>query len=206
MSNVILTATPEMPPVNVREVLRYMGMRTTDAASVATVEECIAEAASAFRGRVCWRAFDLYLTESTVELGWARVESHSLAKHLDGCQKTVLFAATLGFELDRLIAKYSRLLPSRALCLQALGAERIEALCDAFEQELLLQNEYKDMCLRPRFSPGYGDLPLALQRDIFSALCPARHIGLSLTDSLLMSPSKSVTAILGVASKHSPKE
>ncbi len=205
MSNSVLVCAPAMPPVNIREVLRYMGVRTADEASVAMVEDCIAEAASAFRGRVCWREFDLCVTGATVDMEWTRVESQSLAKHLMGCRKTVLFAATVGLEIDRLIAKYSRLLPSRALCLQALGAERIEALCDAFEQELLSQNEYKRFRLRPRFSPGYGDLPLALQRDIFSALCPAKHIGLSLTDSLLMSPSKSVTAILGLA-EHSPKE
>ena len=51
---------------------------------------------------------------------------------------------------------------------------------------------------RPRFSPGYGDLPLEVQRTLFSLLEPMRHIGLSLTDSLLMSPTKSVTAFVGL--------
>ena len=50
----------------------------------------------------------------------------------------------------------------------------------------------------PGFSPGYGDLPLDLQREIFAALdCPKR-IGVSLNESLLMSPSKSVSAIIGL--------
>ena len=52
--------------------------------------------------------------------------------------------------------------------------------------------------LPPRFSPGYGDLPLSLQRDIFRVLDCPRKIGLTLNESLLMSPSKSVTAIVGL--------
>lgn len=78
--------------------------------------------------------------------------------------------------------------------LQAVGAERIESLCNAFVQ--MLRDE--GMHMRPRFSPGYGDLPLAAQKEIFRALDCARHIGLSLNDSMLMSPSKSVTAIIGL--------
>ena len=54
------------------------------------------------------------------------------------------------------------------------------------------------MQLRPRFSPGYGDLPLELQKDVFRVLDCPRKIGLSLNESLLMSPSKSVTAIIGI--------
>ena len=77
---------------------------------------------------------------------------------------------------------------------QAIGAERIESLCDAFCAE----REAEGLRLRPRFSPGYGDLPLELQRDLFRGLDCSRKIGLTLNESLLMSPSKSVTAIAGI--------
>ena len=85
-----------------------------------------------------------------------------------------------------------------SVCLQAIGAERIEALCNAFSLEM--KNEYakSGRSLRPRFSAGYGDLPLELQREIFNALGCERRIGLTLNDSLIMSPSKSVTAIIGI--------
>jgi 5-methyltetrahydrofolate--homocysteine methyltransferase len=52
--------------------------------------------------------------------------------------------------------------------------------------------------LRPRFSAGYGDLPLEYQKKIFDLLDPHTQIGLTLNDSYLMSPSKSVTALIGV--------
>ena len=76
----------------------------------------------------------------------------------------------------------------------ALATERIEALCDVFCEDI--EKEYGKT--RPRFSAGYGDLPLELQREIFSVLDCPKSIGLTLTDSLLMSPSKSVTAIVGI--------
>ena len=82
---------------------------------------------------------------------------------------------------------------------QAIGAERIEALCDAFCDDI--SKEY-NIAIKPRFSPGYGDLPLECQKDIFAVISPEKHIGLTLTDSMLMSPSKSVTAIVGLGGKE----
>ena len=58
----------------------------------------------------------------------------------------------------------------------------------------------KGVLLKPRFSAGYGDLPLAVQKAIFSALELSQRIGLTLNESLLMTPSKSVTAIFGLGS------
>ena len=106
----------------------------------------------------------------------------------------MIFATTVGIGLDRLIMKYSRLSPSRAVCLQAIGAERIEALCDAFCDEL--KSDFA--VTSPRFSPGYGDFSINFQTEIFKALDCPRKIGLSLNSALLMSPSKSVTAIVGI--------
>ena len=102
--------------------------------------------------------------------------------------------AGAGLEIDRLIRRYTSLSPAKALFFQAIGAERIESLCDAFCEEL----KKDGLQLRPRFSPGYGDLPMELQKDIFRVLDCPRKIGLALNESLLMSPSKSVTAIIGI--------
>ena len=86
--------------------------------------------------------------------------------------------------------------------LDALGAERIESLCETFCKELSLKSRAKGACVTPRFSPGYGDLPLTFQKEIFRVLDCPRQIGLSLNESLLMSPSKSVTAIMGIRRKY----
>jgi cobalamin-dependent methionine synthase I len=78
--------------------------------------------------------------------------------------------------------------------MQAIGAERIEALCDVVCAEL--KEIYGSV--GDRFSPGYGDFSLTAQRDIFTMLGCEKRIGLTLNDSLLMSPTKSVTAIIGL--------
>ena len=130
----------------------------------------------------------------TVDFGFFKVVSQSLSKNLLGCKRAIIFAATAGFEIDRLITRHSRLSPARALMLSALGSERAEALCDAFSHDM--KNTYGTT--RPRFSAGYGDLPLSLQKDIFKLLNPSAKIGLSLSESLLMSPTKSVTAFIGI--------
>ena len=101
----------------------------------------------------------------------------------------LLFAATVGLELDRLIARAQSGAPARALLLQAIGAERIEALADAVGGPTPGRTRRSAaLAVRPRFSPGYGDLPLALQREIFAALDCPRRIGLTLGGSLLMTP------------------
>ena len=85
---------------------------------------------------------------------------------------------------------------------QAIGAERVEALCDAFCADVKRRAAEEGLCPRPRFSPGYGDVPLELQRDIFRVLDCPRKIGLTLNGSLLMTPSKSVTAVIGLGNNE----
>ena len=127
--------------------------------------------------------------------------SNDLNKNLIGCDRIIVFAATIGIEIDRLISKYGRLSPAKALCFQAIGAERIESLCETFNNDMRERCAREGSQVRPRFSPGYGDFPLEAQKDIFRVLDCYRKIGLSLNDSLLMSPSKSVTALIGIKPK-----
>ena len=198
MMETVLVRSYDAPPIDRREIVRYMGARELTEELDALLEECLREAERVLRYAVCWREIPVSAAAHTVDLGFAAVESVSLAKQLAGCRRAVLFAATVGLELDRLIARYSRLQPVKALIFQAIGAERVEALCDAFCGDIRRQVQVCGGCTRPRFSPGYGDVPLALQRDIFRALDCSRKIGLTLNGSLLMTPTKSVTAIIGV--------
>ena len=199
MTSYIKTYTP--PPIDKKEVLRYAGVaRTADSAPLLPlVDECIAEAESVFTYKVCYREFPILRTPDGLDLGFAKTDSRALQKNLDGCDGIILFAATVGIGIDRLIAKYSRLSPAKALIFQALGAERVEALVDTFYAEQKSEKSATGKALRPRFSAGFGDLPLTYQREIFSALGAEKAIGVFLSDSLLMSPTKSVTALIGVA-------
>ena len=137
-------------------------------------------------------------TTPVIHLHDLAITSGSLAKNLQGCEKALIFAATLGHAPDRLIRRASVTHMSDAVIYQAVAAEMIEAYCDSLNDEWKASYGLRGWCLHPRFSPGYGDLSLSLQRDIIRLLDTPRRIGLTLTKSLIMLPSKSVTAIIGL--------
>lgn len=185
-------------PVNEKEIYRYAGCKEPKPAEKKLLAECLTEAKNVFSYRVVYAEFPVAVLENTVCFPFRTITSRNLAKNMAGCEHCFFMAATVGVGIDRLINRYSRISPAKALFLQAFGAERIESLCDAFCKDL---SEENGVYLRPRFSPGYGDLDLAFQRDVFRALDCSRKIGLTLNESLLMSPSKSVTAIIGIADR-----
>ena len=181
------------PPVCEREILRYAGCRQADEGVLVLLNECLDEALPLLSYTVCFEEIDPKPFTA---------KSFQLARNLDGCERVMLMAATLGVGIDRLIAKYGRLSPAKALLLQAIGTERVEALCDAFCEALA---EETGLIPRPRFSPGYGDLPLDTQREVLARLEAAKRLGVTLNDSLIMSPSKSVTAFVGLSHDSTQK-
>ena len=195
MNSVILSKTYNAPPYCEKEILRYAGCKEADNEIAVLLKRCIGEIKDKLTYKLCYRKISVKIDGDTCDFGEFCLKSKKLSLNLKGCQSVILFAATVGIEIDRLITKYGRISPSKAFMLQAIGTERIESLCNAFCADI--SKEY-NMGAKPRFSPGYGDLPLESQKDVFSVLLPEKYIGLTLTDSLLMSPSKSVTAIMGL--------
>ena len=110
----------------------------------------------------------------------------------------MLFVCTAGAQIDRLIAKYMRINRAKAAVIQAMSAALVEQWCD----ELCNRFTAQYGATNPRFSCGYGDLPITLQRDIFTALNPTKHLGITLSDDCFMTPTKSVTAIVGIRNKR----
>ena len=192
------TVSLPLPPADRQEILRYAGAKAADPGLLSLLEETLTEAAPLLSPKLCFRTLPASSEGPAVDLGFADVHSEKLSQLLSGCSRAVVFAATLGIGPDRLIARYGRVSPAKALLLQAIGTERIEALCDAFCRDLEHSSASEGLHTTSRFSPGYGDLPLSFQQDLFRILDCPRTIGLSLNESLLMSPSKSVTAILGL--------
>ena len=191
---------PDLPDCDKKEILRYAGVRGEDERTCALLDSTLSVVVDKIAPRLCYIEYPICILDKSVSIGHITVGSSNLATALSGCESAVVFAATVGLEIDRLIHKYSEFEPARALILQAIGTERVEALCDLFCHKLIEERALVGQTVRPRFSPGYGDLPLNLQIPIFEALNCPRNIGITLNDSLLMSPSKSVTAIVGIKS------
>ncbi len=202
----ILIRNYDTPEVNKKEILRYAAVGASTKETDALVEECLSMALPVISYRLCFTRVDIFPDTQCVDFGFAKAYSKSLAKNLSACRSAIIFAATLGSAFDRLLMKMSAVNPSKAFMLQAIGAERIEALCDMFCKQIKEEEEERGNMTRPRFSAGYGDLCLDFQRDIFRVLDAERKIGLTLNQSLLMSPSKSVSAIIGISHQGEQNE
>ncbi len=180
------------------EIYRYMASKG-DESSEALIDEFFAAAMKAIAPKASFVRLEFQESNDEIYVGDICLRSKSLSRHLCGCGELIVLSLTLGHALDRLIARYSSLRPSAAFCINAIGSAAIESyadmLCRSFADEL-----YKEgMHLTPRFSAGYGDLPLSVQGDMLNLSDAARRVGISLNKSLVMSPSKSVTALIGIS-------
>lgn len=195
----------EVGDIDRREALRYLGYKghEADQAVRELVEQCIEELFQAISPRHLVREYPLVLgNDDTVDGGCFRTRSRNLSGNLRDCQGILVFAATLGTGGDQLIRKYNRLQISKAVVMQAAATAVIEEYCDEVCRELKQTYEEEGRYLRPRFSPGYGDFPLDCQKDILGALEAGKRIGIMVMDSLVMAPSKSVTAVMGISGEE----
>ena len=149
------------------------------------------------------------------------IKSAKLSAHIKECRFAILFAVTIGPGADMLIRRFSGRSTIKPAILQAVGAAAIEAFADdmteSIKQELSCSGfanspaETSDSMVsvtaketddsvrfKMRFSPGYGDFSLNHQNDFFRLLQLEKNLGMSLNSALLMSPSKSITAVIGV--------
>lgn len=190
------------------EVVRYLGYRgvAPDDHIMEEISESVRDLQKAITPRFVYERFPLSVKtapDETPLLCFEQLEirSRNLAKNLEGCCGIYLMAVTLGPGPDRLIRRESISRMSRAVILQAAAAAMTEVWCDRINERIRLEAEREGLYTRPRYSPGYGDLPLELQRDISRILNMPKEIGVSLTQSLLMTPGKSVTALIGLSDR-----
>ena len=184
-----------------REILRYAGVRDDGKRYQDLISELLEKARAELKPKACYMMLNLTVKGNTVDFGVFSVDSRSLAERLRGCTQAYIFAATVGVGIDRLISRCGALSQTAQLVMESVGAERVECLCDLVCEQMSRETEIIGASCVARFSPGYGDLPLGLQSEIIRLLDTGRKIGVVLNDSLLLTPTKSVTAIVGVKPK-----
>ena len=187
---------------NLHEVLRYLG------AGANAPEPLRAQAAAlstrlseALQPRYVWRLFPIVRENGGFVLPQSglTLTGHTAETMLGDCDQAVLLCCTLGAEFEALLRREQARDMARTAILDACGSALVEAGCDAAERELA--QRFPHRFLTDRFSPGYGDLPLALQPTLCNALDTRRRLGVHVTPSLLLNPAKSVTAILGLSDR-----
>ena len=195
----------ETPSLNVTEWLRYSCIpiyeqenAAKDPELAASMEKALSLISGVLSFRVGFVVIPLRWDEEGFPILPFPQKSEKLRNNLRGCDQAVLFAATIGSGIDRLIRRYEKADPKLGLLLQGIGAERVESLCDAFNRDVTEISEAEGGSTRLRYSPGYGDLSIEVQKAFLPLLDAERRLGITLSDSCLMAPSKSVTAIIGI--------
>jgi len=194
--------TAEAVTPDEKEVSRYLGYSLSsppDAVTADLIHSSTTEMHRIIKPQAVYDTFELRQPQQDV-LNFSsviQIKSRDLACNMEGCSRAVLFAATIGAQADALIRRMQVLNSVKAAVMQSCGAMFIESFCDSLNKMITAQAASEGSTTKPRFSPGYGDVPLSVQKQFFTVL-PCIKIGLTLTDALIMAPEKSVTAFIGI--------
>lgn len=182
-----------MPSSRNGEVLRYLGYggQPLSTELVERVTRMIERCDELARPSVVQRTF------AADELP-LHLPGQSIANHLHGALEVVLFAATLGHGIDRELRRLSAADPLGQVMFDAAATDAIERVANKTEAQIRSDAATRGLHCSWRFSPGYGDLPLDVQPAFLRVLDATRRLGITLTPSNLMVPTKSVTAIVGI--------
>ncbi len=186
--------------IDIDEAVRYMGYRSVpDEEQLKKIKKQAELLEKSLKPAVIYRIFDLDETFYGVKLKLSNITfaGEDIRRHLAGCEKCVLLCATAGLKADELIRRAQTEDISLGFMTDCLASAAVEAVCNRLEQELI--EMLPDWHFTWRFSPGYGDLPLSVQPQILDVLNAQKRAGVSCLESLLMVPSKSVTAIIGLS-------
>lgn len=187
--------------IPVEEALRYMGAAQADEATRLLAGETAEMLEKRLHPRYLWRAFRIARGEGEIRLEGAgiRLPGTLAEKMLAECDTAALLIATLGAGFDRMMQEWEKRDMARAAVMDVCGSAWTEAVCDEAEEEI--HSRFPGRFLTDRFSPGYGDLPLALQAGFLQALDAGRKLGITVNESFLLFPCKSVTAVIGLADR-----
>lgn len=195
-----ITFSPEEVAPNFKEAARYLGYgkHEIDPETEKLLDSCREQLWPLLQPKCVYapdRILDRDPEGGVMHLAeFGEIRSAGLTKHLAGCDRVLFMAATLGAGTDQLIRRYQKVQPSRSAVLSALGSAAIETVCDLAEDKITDR-----VCHTARFSPGYGDWPLATQTSFLEFLDMGRKLGICLSESCLMTPTKSVTAVIGLS-------
>jgi hypothetical protein len=122
---------------------------------------------------------------------------NDIAAHLKSSTEIIMMAVTLGQEVEKHINKLSYVDLTKSVILDSVASAAVESLADDISEKLA--EEYKPRFLTDRFSPGYGDMPIEVQKKFMELLNTKSKIGLGVSSSGILQPRKSITAIMGIS-------
>jgi len=185
------------------EALRYLRWpfeKPLPAELAGQLAQAEADILAAAQPRFVYKAMPLQAGPAGLALAGCNLllAGRDIARLLQNAANCLLLAATLGVAVDELIRRAEIRDIDRALLLDACASAAVENLCEQLQNKLRECFAAQGVYLTARFSPGYGDLPLSCQPQFCAALDTVRSIGLTVSQSGLLLPRKSVTAVIGL--------
>lgn len=184
--------------LNLSEVRRYAGLARADF-DEEMIEDAAQEALLTISPKSAYHLYDYDCQSGTLKAGTElSLTGKSIQKHLAGCEKVLAISATIGPEIVEAVTRhFEEGRYAHSVLLDAAATEAVEETANALERMLSPKIKAQGFATRWRYSPGYGDWPLEAQLE-FLPLTGAAEIGISLTESCMLSPRKSITALIGL--------
>jgi hypothetical protein len=192
--------------IDVSEVLRYLGYKNQvlNDSTKQVIQDCIEETRGLVRENYVYKYFDIKKDNNSIVLSNSNIKLIGLDiyEHLKDSVRCALMAVTIGSDIDFKIRYYEKIDLTKAIIMDACATAAVESLCDEVEGKIKEKALEKYLQITYRYSPGYGDLPIELQPSILDVLEAQKKIGLTVSDSFILLPRKSVTAIIGIQEDH----
>jgi 5-methyltetrahydrofolate--homocysteine methyltransferase len=178
--------------IDIAETLYYLGFKGTvpETSIMTAIKRCESKLLDTINAQYVYKIVNISIPSHPLIVG------EDIRDLLRDCQKAVFFCCTLGSAVDRLITYAGVSDISDQLYTDALANAAVEQVCDMLQQKIV--SDYPEFEQTMRFSPGYGDYPLTIQPEINEFLDARKRIGVTVTESLLMTPTKSVSAVIGL--------
>jgi len=185
--------------MKIEDVLRYLKSKDMKNHQIEDlIAEVIDEVKKIATPKHIYGFFEIEKTESIHILNTKiYIKSLNLMNHLKNSDSIAIMAASLGIEIDRNIKINEKINLTKSIIMDAVATAYIEEICDEVQEKIRIEALNREKFITSRYSPGYGDLKIETQREIL-AILNARKIGLTLTESMIMIPRKSVTAFIGL--------
>ena len=186
------------------EALRYLGAAGAGEDLTEQVRRVLRELQDCAAPRWAFRLYRVFPMDDGMELPNAHLElpGELASRMLRDCERAVLLVCTLGARFASRLRHLAARSMAEAVIADACGSAMVEAACDRAEMEIAAR--YAPMHLTDRFSPGYGDLPLSVQAPLTAAVEAEKLLGVTVTDSCLLNPAKTVTAVIGLSERPQP--
>lgn len=189
--------------VNRNEILKYLSYRGNEIPPEIDemIDSCIEEVKIKAQPKYMMKVFDIDKRDGRIFLSGTDFElpGKDIKNMLSDCDKCILIAVTMGVVIDNLLRQTKIRDLARSVVLDSTASATIESVINLINDELEEDYESRGKFLTDRFSPGYGDMDIAVQKDFLRVMDASRAIGLNVSSSGIMTPRKSVTAIIGIA-------